>query len=59
MKFGKAKKQDDGERKERERRREICNTCAAATKGLIKTCSHCNCPIVFVTIGGPCRLNKW
>lgn len=44
---------------ERQRRRDICARCPALGKGLIKTCSHCNCPIVFVTIGGPCPLNKW
>ncbi len=44
---------------ERARRRAICDTCPARGNGLIKTCSHCNCPIVFVTISGPCPLQKW
>ena len=44
---------------ERARRREICAKCPALGKGVIKTCSHCECPIVFVTITGPCPLNKW
>ena len=44
---------------ERARRRKICAGCPALGKGLIRTCSHCNCPIVFVTISGPCPLNKW
>jgi hypothetical protein len=51
-------KRDDGA-KERARRREICARCPSLSKKLIKTCSHCNCPIVFVTISGPCPLNKW
>lgn len=52
----KAKQQ---EKAERARRREICAKCPALGKGLIKTCSHCNCPIVFLTISGPCPLHKW
>ena len=47
------------EKAERARRREICAGCPALGNGAIKTCTHCHCPIVFVTISGPCPLQKW
>ena len=47
------------EKAERARRREICKTCPSATGGLIKACSFCQCPVVFVTSSGPCPLHKW
>lgn len=56
MTAGDQKRQEKADRKER---RAICAACPHASSGLIKVCGFCNCPIVFVTISGPCPLNKW
>lgn len=56
MTAGDQKRQEKADRKER---RAICAACPHASEGLIKVCGFCNCPIVFVTISGPCPLNKW
>jgi hypothetical protein len=45
---------------DRAARREICARCPQQTKGLIKTCALCHCPIATKTLTpGACPLKKW